>query len=224
MSLIKKASRKSIPLKIVLGGPSGSGKTYSSLLLAEGLVGLNNTCVIDTENESANLYSQLGEYSVLPFAPPFNPQRYVKAIDMAVKEGYKCIIIDSVSQEWEGAGGILDLHNKYGGKFQDWAKVTPMHKEFIDAILQAPVHVISTVRKKQDYAMIEKDGRKVVEKMGLKEIQKDGFEYEATLSFDIDIHNLAISSKDRTGLFADRLPFKITKETGFKIKAWNGEA
>lgn len=224
-SFIKKAKRSQTKIKMGIGGVSGGGKSYSALLLADGLAGLENTCVIDTENGSGNLYSDLGDYSVLPFAPPFHPSRYVKALEMAVKEGFKCVVIDSVSHEWDGSGGILDLHNKYGGKFSDWAKVTPLHKEFVDAILQSPIHVICTMRKKQDYAMVEKSGKMVVEKMGLKEVQKDGFEYELTLNFDIDINHLCTASKDRTGLFVDGLPFKITKQTGITIRDWaNGKS
>lgn len=217
---IKKAQRSQTKIKMGLGGVSGGGKTYSALLIADGLVGLKDTVVIDTENGSANLYSHLGDYSVLPFAPPYHPQRFVKAIQLAVEEGFKCIIIDSMSAAWEGTGGILDLHNKYGGKFSDWAKVTPLHREFLDAILQSPVHVICTMRKKQDYAMAVKDGKNVVEKLGLKEVQKEGVEYDLSLNLDIDINHMATSSKDRTGLFVDKPPFKITKKVGETIKQW----
>jgi len=222
MSVIKKAKRQEVFLKLGVTGPSGSGKTFSALLLAKGLLGsLDSVCVIDTENGSSNLYSQLGEYSVLPFSPPFHPQRYVKAIQMCVDEGFKLIVIDSVSHEWDGAGGCLDLQTKFGGKFQDWAKVTPLHKEFLDSILQAKAHVICTMRRKQEFAMVEKNGRMVVEKMGTKEVQRDGFEYELTTNLDINMDHLATASKDRTGLFADGLPFKISEDTGKKIAEWN---
>lgn len=223
MSLIKKASRGETFLKLGLTGPSGSGKTYSALLIAKGLSGgdLEKVVVIDTENGSANLYSDLGNYSVLPFAPPFHPERYASAIDLCVKEGFKNIIIDSISHEWDGDGGCLDLQTKFGGKFSDWAKVTPMHKKFIDAILQAKAHIIVTTRRKQDYAMVEKNGKTSVEKMGLKEIQRDGFEYELTLNLALDTSHLALASKNRTGLFKDNIPFLITEETGKAILKWN---
>lgn len=223
MALIRKALRHEVPLKIGLTGPSGSGKTYSSLLLAKGLMGgsLDEVLVLDTEAGSADLYSDLGEYSVMQFNPPFNPQRYCKAIEYGIDQGFKCIILDSISPEWDGAGGCLDLHSQFGGKFQDWAKVTPLHKAFIDAILQSKSHIICTMRRKQEYGMVEKNGRMVVEKMGLKEIQRDGFEYELALNLDINMEHLATASKDRTGLFSDNLPFKITEATGKMIRDWN---
>ena len=31
----------------------------------------------------------------------------------------------------------LQIHESLGGRFQDWAKVTPRHQAFIDAILNS---------------------------------------------------------------------------------------
>lgn len=224
MSLIKKAKRSNIPLKLGISGPSGSGKTYSSLLIAKGLLGsLNDVVVLDTENQSASLYADLGEYSTLSMSPPFAPKRYADAINYIVKEApdTKLIIIDSASHEWDGEGGCLDMHSKLGGKFQDWAKVGDEHKKFINAILQAPVHVIVTMRKKQDYAMSNVGGRTKIEKVGLKEVQREGFEYELTCNFEMNMQHLATASKDRTGMFSTDIPFEIGERTGVKIAMWN---
>lgn len=221
-SLFKKAKREQVYLKVGLAGPSGSGKTYSSLLLAKGLMGsLDKVAVLDTENGSANLYDHLGGYSVLPMSPPYHPDRFCKAIDLSIKEGFECLIIDSLSHEWFAEGGCLDLHSKFGGQFQHWAKVTPLHDGFINKILQAPIHVLGTLRKKQDYVMSEVNGRTKVEKVGLKEVQRNDMEYDLSLVFDIDIHHVATSSKDRTNLFPNTAPFKITEETGKILRDWS---
>lgn len=222
MSLIRKAKRHNIPLKLGIRGPSGSGKTYSAILLAKGLMGgdLSSTVILDTENGSADLYDDLGDYSVLPFKPPFEPLRYKKALEYCVSEGFKCIIVDSTSHEWNAC---LDIHSKIGGNsFIAWAKVTPMHEEFVNAILQAPVHVICTMRTKQDYALEENNkGKMVPKKLGLKEIQRDGFEYDLTASFNVDIEHYATMSKDRTNIFNSGVPFMINEDTGKLIKEWN---
>lgn len=222
MSVFKKAKRHNIPLKIGMRGPSGSGKTYSSILLAKGLMGgsLEKVALIDTENKSASLYSHLGDFSVLDFNPPFTPQKYVKGIEIAIKEGFECIIIDSTSHEWESC---LEIHASIpGNSFTAWNKVTPMHKEFINAILQAPVHIIACMRVKQDYALEQNDkGKMAPVKVGLKEVQRDGFEYELAISFNIEQNHMATASKDRSSLFADGVPFKISEETGQKIREWN---
>ena len=222
-SLIRKAKRSEAYLKIGVTGPSGSGKTYSALLLAKGLNNgdLSKVVVIDTENKSADLYSNLGDYSVFPFSAPYGPERYCNAIRMAEAEGFNTIIIDSVSHEWDGAGGCLEIQTNLGGRYQDWAKVTPMHKRFIDAILQSKCHIITTARKKTDYALDSVNGKTKVTKMGTKEIQREGFEYELTLNLDINQEHHALASKDRTSLFASNVPFIITEETGQLLRRWN---
>ena len=64
------------------------------------------------------------------------------------------------------------------------------------------------------------DGKVKVEKVGLKEVQRDGFEYELTLAFEIDTRHLAKASKDRTGLYMDKPEFTISEKTGEELKAW----
>lgn len=226
--LIKKASRKQAKMRIGLFGPSGSGKTYSALLLAKGLVGLwEKIVVVDTENGSADLYSHLGDYSTLTLTAPFDPRRYVEAIKTCEKEGFDCIIIDSISHEWEGQGGCLEIQQKMGGKFEHWAKVTPLHKQFIDGILQSSCHIITTGRSKTEYAFEGKSDynpKGKVEKIGLKAITREGFDYEMTLAFNINQDHLASIDKDRTTIFKAAIPFMISEETGEILKRWNEQA
>ena len=222
---IRKAERKKAKLKLGVTGPSGSGKTYSSLLLAYGITGdWSKITLIDTENGSGELYANhgpIGEYNYLRLDAPFSPTRYNQAIDAAVKAGTEVLIIDSISHEWDGKGGCLDIHTELGGKFENWKKVTPMHQSFINAILQSPCHVVVTMRKKQDYDMTKgSDGKTKIQKVGLKEVQRDGFEYELTINFDIEINHYASASKDRTGVFMPKPTFKIDADTGRELLAW----
>lgn len=219
---IIKAQRTQAVIKMALQGPSGSGKTMGSLLLAYGLVGnWNHIAVIDTENNSSHLYSHLGSYNVLSLKEPFSPERYIEAIGDCEKAGMKAIIIDSISQEWEGAGGIIESHgNMAGNSFTNWNRMTPRHNAFVQKMLQSPCHVILTIRSKQDYVLTDKNGKMVPEKVGMKGVTRDGMDYEVTIVFDIDIKHLATSSKDRTNLFSNPMPFLISEQTGTKIKKW----
>ena len=219
---VRRAERKQAKLKLGVSGPSGSGKTYSALLMARGIASSwEKITLIDTENGSGELYAHLGAYNVIPFGPPFDPRRYVEAIEAAVKGGAEVVVIDSVSHEWDGKGGCLDIQTQMGGKYQDWARVTPMHNAFIQSILQSPVHIITCTRKKQDYALETNErGKPAPKKVGMKEIQRDGFEYELTINFDIEINHFATASKDRTGLFMPRGPFKIESATGTELVKW----
>jgi hypothetical protein len=219
---LRTSNRSQARIRIALQGASGAGKTYSSLLLAYGLCqNWSKIAVIDTENQSADLYSHLGQYNVLTLTPPFNPERYMEAITTCEASGMEVIIIDSLSHEWEGEGGILDIHgNMAGNSFTNWAKITPRHNALVQKILHSGAHIIATVRSKQDYVITEKNGKQVPEKVGLKAVQRDGLEYDFSIVFEVDINHQAISSKDRTQLFAHKIPFRIEVATGQKIKEW----
>lgn len=220
---LKQSERKQVKLRLGLSGASGFGKTKSALLLAYGMTGdWSKIAVIDTENSSASLYSDLGNFKVLDLSAPYSPERYIQAIDLCEKSNISVIIIDSVSHEWNGSGGCLDVHEKLGGRFQDWANVTPRHQAFIDKILQSQCHIITTTRRKMDYSLdIGSNGKTQVVKHGTKEITRDGFEYELTVNFElINENHLAKASKDRTSLFANKPEFVITIETGRKILEW----
>ena len=220
--LLQKAKRKNAKLKMALQGPSGSGKTYSALLLAYGLCkDWNKIAVIDTENHSSELYADLGDFNVLPILDPFTPEKYLEAISVCELEGMEVIIIDSISHEWDGTGGILDIHgNMAGNSFSNWSKVTPRHNDFTSGIIQSPCHIICTIRTKQDYVLSDKNGKMVPEKVGLKGVTRDGMDYEFTLVFDIDIKHNASASKDRTGLFADKPSKPLTTLEGMLLKSW----
>lgn len=219
---LQKAQRKRVPIKMALQGPAGSGKTFCALLIAYGLCNdWNKIAVIDTENHSAELYSHLGEYNVLCISAPFTPEKYIEALQICTQSNMDVVIIDSVSHEWEGSGGILDLHsNMTGNSYTNWAKLTPRHNDFVQAILQSSFHVIATIRSKQDYVLVEKNGKMVPEKVGLKGITREGMDYEFTLVFEIDIKHNAQTSKDRTNLFMGKPEFKITPDTGRMIAQW----
>jgi hypothetical protein len=218
---LRKATRQKAKIRLGLSAVSGGGKTYSALTIARGIAGdWDKVAIIDSENFSADLYAHLGDYNVLPISAPFTPEKYIEAIKECEKAGMEVIIIDSISHEWDGKGGCLEIVESLGGKYQDWAKVTPRHQAFIDAIIHSPSHIITTVRRKQDYEMI-KDGNKIrIEKGGLREITREGFEYELTINLELDTHHNASASKDRTGLFMGKPVFVPSEKTGELIATW----
>jgi hypothetical protein len=213
------AQRKRAKIKMCLQGPSGSGKTMSALLVAFGLCSdWSKIAVIDTENRSAELYAHLGSYSVVNLTPPYTPEKYAEAIELCEKSAIEVIIIDSLTHEWEY---LLDYHsNLPGNSFTAWGKITPRHNQFVKTILHSTCNVISTIRTKQDYVLVEKNNKQVPEKVGLKGIQRDGIEYDFTIVFDLDIKNNATASKDRTGLFFGKPEQKLSISTGVEIAAW----
>lgn len=204
-----------------LSAVSGGGKTYSALHIAKGLCGdWSKIAIVDSEN-SADLYAHIGPFNVLPITAPFPPEKYNEAIKTCEKAGMQVIIIDSISHLWDGKGGCLEIVENLGGKYQDWGKVTPRYQSFVETVLQSPCHIITTVRRKQDYDMIKDNNGKIkVEKVGLKEVTREGWEYELTTNLELDTHHMATASKDRTGLFTGRPAFMPSEETGKLIAAW----
>lgn len=220
MSRIRKAVRSAAKLRIHVSGVSGSGKTYSSLLLAKGLADgdMTKVVVIDSENGSADLYSELGDYSVLALNN-FSPEEYIKAIGECETEGFKVIIIDSISHEWQF---ILNAHAQLeGNSFTNWKYFTPRHDRFKNKILSSSAHIITTVRRNTEY-MINETGKFKVEKVGTKEQTREGFEYEVTVAFELQQNNFAKISKDRTGLFPiERNIGKLTEDIGKELLEWS---
>lgn len=222
---LQNAERKRVKLRLNIASPSGFGKTYGALLIAYGITGnWPKIAVIDTENDSASLYSHLGDFKTISLNPPFSPDRYIEAIKICEDAGMEVIIIDSITHIWKGQGGILEYQNSLGGRYQDWAKATPLYQRWLTAILQSKSHVITTNRKKQGYSMITEGNKTKVEKVGMEDEIRDGYEYEMTLALEIvnDKH-LARASKDRTGLFVDKPEFLIAVEVGKAILQWCNE-
>ena len=213
---LQKAERKQAKIKLALQGPSGSGKTFSALLLAHGLCNdWSKVAVVDTENHSADLYAHLGPYNVLNLVAPFTTERYISAIEVCEQAGMQVIVVDSISPQWEN---ILERHSKMvGNSFTNWNVLTPVHANFVNKLLQSPVHVIATIRSKVDYVLSEKNGKLVPERVGMKAITREGMDYEFTLVFELDAKHKAYAFKGRTGLFLEALPFTIKPDTGTRI-------
>ena len=227
---VKKAKREKIYVKIALMAPSGGGKTYGSLRLATGMAeeikketGKDAKILMaNTEAKRGYYYANEFDYDIVDIDAPHNPEKYVELIDFAVNEGYDILIIDSSSHEWEGKGGCLELHQQAGGQYQSWKSVTPRHNKFISAIADSPIHIIATMRGKDQYEINKDDrGKTSIQKLGVGAKQRDGFEYEFTCTFLIDQKtNTAEVQKDNTHIFDQEGPTILSEKHGAKIMQW----
>jgi hypothetical protein len=218
----KKAERKKAKLRLGLTGPSGSGKTYSALLLARQLG--KKIAVMDSENGSASLYTHLCDFDVLELQAPYTPERFIEGIKAAEEAGYDVLIIDSITHEWSGPGGCLEINEKLaqakykGNTWSAWNETTPRHRRLLDTIISSSMHIITTLRSKTE--TVQGEGKKVY-KVGMKSEQRDGFEYELSVVLDITHEgHAALASKDRTGMFTDKDPAPITDATGKALLNW----
>jgi hypothetical protein len=192
------AKRENVPLLIGLAGGTGSGKTYSAMRLAKGLAGDKPFAVIDTENGRAQHYADDFAFDHAALHAPFRPDAYAAAIEEAAKQGYGVIIVDSMSHEWEGDGGMLDYQEeefqRLGGrdavKMTSWIKPKMAHRKFVTRLLQVPAHVILAFRAAEKVDMVRGENGKmeVIPKRtltgldGWVPITEKNLPYELTLS------------------------------------------
>lgn len=165
---LRPAQRSALPLFLGLCGPSGSGKTYSALRLATGVqkvVG-GKIAVVDTEAARALHYADTFSFEHVPFVPPFSPDDYWEAISTCVEAGAKTIVIDSMSHEHEGPGGVLEWHeaevrrlaaqwrtSEANVQFPAWAEPKAARRRLLNNILQVQVNLIMCFRAKRKVAM-----------------------------------------------------------------------
>lgn len=239
---LKKALRKKAYLKLGMSAPSGGGKTVGALLIAYGLMKekypkesdafrWSKIAIIDTENGSGELYvgseigdTKIGQYNAITLTAPFEVQKYIQAIELCEEAGQEVCILDSTTHAWSGEGGLLEQQNnaaKRGGNtYTAWRDITPQHNRFVEKMLQTPMHVIATMRAKQEYALEKNEkGSNEVKKLGMEPEQRKGMEYEFTVFFEISADHSAFGAKDRTTLF-DQRSFKITPKVGEDLMRW----
>ena len=225
----KKATRKGIWMRLAITSPSGGGKTWTALVVADKLAKKfgYKIAVLDTERGSASKYASHFNFDVMELYS-YEIQRYMDAISDAEKNGYKILIVDSLTHAWAGEGGLLDKHqaetlkSKSGNSYMAWAKVTPLQNRLIDAMLNFNGHLIATMRTKTDYIL---DGNKP-KKVGMAPIQRDGMEYEFDIVGDMDIDHNLIITKTRCHELADmvfKCPGKYDNKMTDILIAWVGD-
>lgn len=222
MTGFQKAKKEKIYLKVLLAGASGSGKSYSALKLATGIANKmgGRIAAIDTEAGRIRYYANEFDFDDLQLSEPYTPEKYIEAITQAVDGGYSVLIIDSITHEWNY---ILDQVDKIPGanSYTKWGKLTPRHNKFTEKMIQSPINIIATVRGKDAYVLEQdKNGKQVPKKVGLGYTQRDGLEYEYTVTFNIDQTNhVATAQKDNTHLFENKYEM-LTEKDGEALYEW----
>jgi len=224
-----KATRDYMWFKGLQIASSGGGKSYTSLKLASGFAkelskqtGKNERIAfINSEPNRGKLYANEYDYDIMDITAPYTPEKYIAAIDEAVAAGYKILIIDSITHEWSGKGGCLEIHAKIpGNSYTAWRTVTPRHEAFMDKILDSNIHIFATVRGDDKYVQEEINGKQVVRKIPLGYDQRKNTEYLFITSFilDLDTH-IATTAKDNTHLFEGEA-LVLDEKHGEKLCKW----
>lgn len=152
-----RAKRSIKSLLIGLGADLGGGKTYSALALASGLARGGPIAMIDTENGRGLMYADRFVYEHGTLSAPFSPHRYRNALHEATKIKPSVIVIDNMTFEHNGPGGMLDIVGDNG--LNGWKPAREQSYTLLMPLQALPCHVVMTFRVKEK-RQIEKIGGK----------------------------------------------------------------
>jgi hypothetical protein len=239
----KPAVREKIGLIIGLAGASGSGKTYTAMRLATGMSGGKSFAVIDTEAGRAKHYADRFKFDHGDLRPPFSPGAYADAIHAADTAGYPVIVVDSMSHEWAGEGGILDWQeaelDRMAGddwkkrescKMAAWIKPKMAHKRMASRLLQVRAHLILCFRAEEKIEMVRVNGKMEIQPKktltgldGWVPIAEKSLPYEMTASFLLTADRpgypkpIKLEEQHRSLFPADRT---IDEASGQRLAEW----
>lgn len=189
----KPGVREATPLLIGLVGPSGGGKTYSALRLATGIQRVTGGDIfgIDTESRRMLHYADDFTFRHLEFAAPFGSLDYLAAIEHCVKKGGRIIIVDSMSHEHEGPGGVLERHredtvrlakqwncSEDKAQISAWGPCKEDRRRMINSILQLNANFIFCFRAKEKLKIVQ---GKPPRELGLMPIAGEEFVFEMVI-------------------------------------------
>lgn len=238
------ATRENVGLLVGLAGASGSGKTYTAMRLAAGLSGDKRFAVIDTEAGRAKHYAEAFKFDHGDLKPPFRPDSYTDAIKAADEAGYPVIVVDSMSHEHAGEGGLLDWHEeelqrmagddyrkREACKMAAWIKPKGAHKKMVQRLLQVRAHLILCFRAEEKIEMKRNaEGKmEIIKKQtsigldGWVPISEKNLPYELTASFLLLAtqpgipHAIKLQEQHRQFFPLDKA---ITEESGRQLGEW----
>ena len=237
------AVRESVPLLVGLTGPSGGGKTFSALRLATGIqtvTGGDIYCV-DTEARRMLHYADQFKFRHVQFDAPFGSLDYLAAIRYCAGQGAKVIVVDSMSHEHEGPGGLLDFQarefermgSRESVKMLAWQKPKAARQALLNGILQIPANFVFCFRAKEKIKMSNVGGKTQIVPQGFMPIAGEEFVFEMTVNCLLLPHANGVPTwqSDEPGermmmklpeQFRDvfREPRPLDEDTGRQLATW----
>lgn len=194
------AKRERIGYPIGFIGPSGGGKTCSALRVATGarrVLG-GEIFFIDTQGTQASQYAPAeGEparppmtfdFRRVPMGPPYSPADMMAAMKHCIDRGARVVIVDSMSDEHEGEGGVLEMQDEEWAKkdrqdkhkFSSWIRPKRERNRLVSFIRAQRVLFLLCYRAKESLKI---EPGKNPEKLGWSWIGGDEYAYEMPLRF-----------------------------------------
>ncbi|MFC6277306.1 AAA family ATPase [Psittacicella hinzii] len=177
------------PLKAAFVGESGAGKTYGALALADAMRRLSDnpenfyTLIIDSEaGASSIVINDMAYKNMLIKGIPDNQLNYnviKETITQAIADGFKLVVIDSISPAWSGLSGLYGsavAATKGSIKMQTHAVLANKQNENVSYFQNLDIPLIFTIKEKRTVNVEEINGRQYYTPID-KIDQKKGFEF-----------------------------------------------
>lgn len=230
--IIKKATPEAVPAIIMFYAYSGGGKTNTALKFAQGLKGDKRIGFVDTENKRGSHYAKEFDFDKIDLTPPFTSQRYLEAIRaFEDTKDHSVIIVDSISHEWEGTGGVLEqvaVSEQRSGKqgLHNWIKPKYYHGRLMQHLTQSPCHIIFCCRAKEPSEQTKVNGKTQILKGDMMPIQQGEFMNEMLVAFQLankgEVQDIKWSNNDLKKIYE---PLRFSQKTidhthGVQLMDW----
>jgi len=233
---------------VALAGPSGGGKTKSALRLATGLAnGNGKIAAIDSEARRMLHYKDQFKFDYAEFGPPFTPERMIEHLSIAAKHAGDngVVIVDSMSHEYAGDGGLQDIHDELLEKLAKgnparmealsapaWRDAKMRHRRMMSRLLQCKAHFIFCLRADDKIKFVKRtvkrdDGssyeKTEIVPIGWQPSCEKGFMFEMACSFMLsDTAKHLPTPIKLPDEFAPMFPLDrpISEESGIALAKW----
>ena len=228
-------------LRLGIGGPSRSGKTFSALRVAAGLVSVTGgeIFLIDTDNDFALDYADDFKFQHVDFQPPFTSERYKSVVEYCVSQNPGIIIVDHMTHEHTGDGGMLERQEKIADElaakwkttrdkatWAAWAQAKDPHTKFVSFITRVKQPMIFNFRAKDKLKLIKKpDGKQEAVQIGYTPICVEQFDYEMSAMLILPPNSDGTTDKDLSEIRGPlrkviRLGEQIDEGMGKRLAEW----
>lgn len=146
--LIKKEDAR---CNVLLYGKYGSGKTFTALQLALALG--KKVAVLDTEGKRTAVYLGRFQFDSFDISDTHDPRKYAEFIKEVDALGYDVIILDSISEAWDGPNdGVLaqaEANDKKG--LLKWQGPKRSWGDLMSVLRQTKARIIVTAKEKEQF-------------------------------------------------------------------------
>ncbi len=236
-------------LSIGLHAHTGQGKTESSLRLAVGIRSITGRRIVfvDCDNgrglhylRGANPLFKGIEY--IDFTPPYGAEQFVALLEQFENE-HVILVIDNMTQEHEGEGGLLDTKEAAmydrNGEYKEsrtavaWNKAKEPHKHLVRVFPRVnrriPIIVTWRAQDKVDWNKKDRNGKISPENQGEMPIGSKDLPYEMTATYLLPAGSKGapcLNPTERGEQLMTKIPrwFEGIIKPGEKITEKHGEA